>query len=150
MIRLFGIFISLALFLTIGSCAKKILKTSPSDIVTMDELIEAGLNSKEQLIQYLTLFPPNCKQEEYLAWKKPNKDLIPQLTKVGEIRNENYQMQNDEYWGDNAPIDISKYPYAMIDIFKLSNCNSLYFKYREMAGHAGEIRVRLIRKELIR
>lgn len=106
--------------------------------------------SKEELIKYLNKYPPNWKTRLYLEWTKPDPVFKKLLEKVGEIKDEKYVYEYDEYWGEDAPIDFSKYPYSQMEIYKLKNFNNLYFNYKELGGHMPEDRIRLIRKELIK
>ena len=108
------------------------------------------INSRAELINYLKLHPPNWKSKRYLEWTKPDPGFKKQLEKVGEIKDEKYVYDYDEYWGENAPIDFSKYPYSHVEIYKLKDFNNLYFNYKELGGHMPEDRIRLIRKELIK
>jgi hypothetical protein len=107
------------------------------------------LSSKEGIIKYLENHSPDYEGGKYFEWSPVTAEFDRLLVKVGQIRTEDYQIGNEDYWGEDAPIDFSKYPYARIGVYKLEGSNNLYFKYLEQGGHGGELRARLIRKELI-
>jgi len=113
----------------------------------MDEDIK--ISNKKELVEYLEEYPPNCHPQKYQGWEREDKQFVASLHEVGHIIIDIPQVTPEHYWGADAPIDFKYYPYFNIKIYKLKGCNNLYFRYREMAGHAAEKRIRLIRRELI-
>lgn len=107
------------------------------------------LSTKEDIIKYLAKHPPDYENEGYLEWSLVTAEFDKLLSKIGEIRYNDYEMINNNYWGEDTSINFSKYPYARIDVYKLKNSNNIYFKYLEQGGHGAELRARLVRKELI-
>lgn len=126
---------------TLISCSSKKIKTNMKE--------DIKISNKKELMEYLEEYAPNCDTEKYLGWIREDKEFIPSLHQVGHIQIDIPQVTPDHYWGPNAPIDFNFYPYFNIKIYKKKGCNNLYFRYKEMAGHAAEDRIRLIRRELI-
>ena len=97
-----------------------------------------------------------CHYEKYLEWVRIDGEDLAQMEKIGKVVNDNRQEQSgptvhrqDKYWGKDAIMAFGSYPYYGCIVHKCVHCQRLFFVYREMAGHAAELRCRYIREELL-
>jgi hypothetical protein len=90
------------------------------------------------------------KHKDFWEWAKETPELVAKLELIGQIKIEpvgdHYDLQ---YWGENAPIQLDKYPYYGCKVLRCKVCGALFFHYEEIGGHGGQKRYRLVRKELI-
>lgn len=97
-----------------------------------------------------------CHYEKYLEWIRVDAEDLAQMEEIGKVFNDNIQEQSEptvhhqnEYWGKDALMAFGYYPYYGCRLHKCLHCQRLFFVYREMGGHAGEVRCRYIREELL-
>lgn len=87
---------------------------------------------------------------DFFEWKNETEELKNNLIKIGQISVSPSDNQNDlQYWGENAAIQIDKYPYYGCEIFQCKKCDTIFFYYLELGGHGPQKRYRVIRRELI-
>lgn len=53
------------------------------------------------------------------------------------------------YWSETAPVAVHYYPYAGCTIHRCRRCSRIYLHYRELGGHAAQLRLRLVDPRLI-
>jgi hypothetical protein len=97
-----------------------------------------------------------CHYEKYLEWVQVNREDVAHMREIGKVVNDNRQEQSgptvyrqDQYWGKDAKMAFGSYPYYGCMVHKCVHCQRLFFVYREMGGHAAEVRYRYIREELM-
>ncbi|UUC45139.1 hypothetical protein [Flavobacterium cerinum] len=87
---------------------------------------------------------------DFLEWNNETEELKTNLTKIGQIAIQPNEKQWDsQYWGQEAKIQLDRYPYYGCEIFQCQKCNTFFFYYLESGGHGAQKRYRVIRKELI-
>lgn len=85
----------------------------------------------------------------YLGWEKLDAVDEVDLVYIGELDVPPGRFDESQYWGHDAPQDLSSYPYYGCDIYRYGARGGVYFRYEEMGGHVPEKRCRLVRRELI-
>ena len=97
-----------------------------------------------------------CHYEKYLDWVRVDREDAAQMKEIGDLVDNNGQDQLSpnvhplhEYWGKNAKMALGYYPYGGCRVHECIHCRRLFFVYREMAGHAAELRCRYIKEELL-
>ena len=87
---------------------------------------------------------------DFLEWHNETEELKTSLTKIGQIAIQPSEKQWDsQYWGQDAKIQLDRYPYYGCEIFQCQKCNTVFFYYLELGGHGAQKRYRVIRKDLI-
>jgi hypothetical protein len=95
-----------------------------------------------------------CHYEKYLEWVGVDGEDLAQMKEIGGVINDNTQKPppthvKDVYWGKDTKMVFGYYPYYGCRVHMCVHCQRLFFVYREMGGHAGEVRCRYIREELM-
>lgn len=91
----------------------------------------------------------NCDHSKYLEWENETPELKETLIKRGEIDINPKTWKNDEYWGKDAPIKFSWYPFHSCEIYQCTKCKEFFFHYVELSGHRRQKRYRIINLGLI-
>ena len=110
--------------------------------------------NEEQLLDYLQNTETNNQcggHPDFREWNNETPELQSKLFKIGQLADSirpDADQYNFQYWGEDAPISLTKYPYYGCDLLQCSQCNTLFFYYLELGGHGAQKRYRLLRKEL--
>lgn len=91
----------------------------------------------------------DCDHSKYRQWENETSELKSKLIKRGKIDIRPKTWKNDEYWGENAPIKFSWYPFHSCEIHQCLECKEFFFHYIEHGGHGSQKRYRIIDLELI-
>lgn len=90
-----------------------------------------------------------CSHDRYKQWENETKELKTKLQKRGEINVTPKTWEHEQYWGNDAPIVFSKYPYHSCEIYQCKDCKEFFFHYIEDGGHGSQKRYRIIDINLI-
>lgn len=91
----------------------------------------------------------NCNHSKYRQWDNETPELKEKLIKQGKIDINPKTWVNDKYWGEDAPIKFSWYPFHSCEIHQCIDCREFFFHYIEDGGHGSQKRYRIIDLELI-
>ncbi len=88
---------------------------------------------------------------KYNSWTKINANELSKLEFIGEIEGSKEDLKEIEteinYWDKKYPISFHHYPYSHCKIYRENN--KFFMVYKDFAGHAPELRIRLISLELL-
>jgi len=94
--------------------------------------------------------------ERYLSWTKLetlDKFKFEKVLSLKDCENQGsadvFPTVSENYWSDDAPIDIDLYPAAFSDIYLDPLTGNHFLVYTEFGGHAPELRCRLIQGHLL-
>jgi len=90
----------------------------------------------------------HCNHSLYLQWSNGSSAFESNLVPIGQIIQQDITIGSGSYWGFNAPICLSEYPYCECQILQCEKCRHVFFHYVEYGGHGPQKRYRLIRKVL--
>jgi hypothetical protein len=110
------------------------------------------LNAQELLKVLSSLKVDACcgEHKDFFQWNNETEELKNCLFKIGQVSVQPSETPfESQYWGEDAPIRLDKYPYYLCNIFQCKKCRALFFYYLELGGHGAQKRYRLVRKELI-
>lgn len=110
------------------------------------------ISERTELLEFLAQnkeIESGCNHTKYLSWENKEVKQTDNFKKVAEIKNPINWSSQTNYWGENAPIELKKYPYWMCEIQRCEKCGKLFFHYSEDGGHGTQLRYRLIRPELL-
>ena len=71
------------------------------------------------------------------------------LNKRGNIDVNPKTWEVEQYWGNDAPIVLTKYPYHSCEVYQCIDCKEFFFHYTEDGGHGSQKRYRIINVDLI-
>ncbi len=90
-----------------------------------------------------------CDHSKYKQWENETAELKMYLIKRGQVNYPINDRMNEDYWGEYAPIVLSKYPFHNCEIYQCSKCKEFFFYYLENGGHGVQKRYRIINVNLI-
>lgn len=114
--------------------------------------MDTVISNKTELLEFIAQhnkIQSDCDHAKYLSWENKDPEQTDYFYKVAKIQNPVDWSSQTNYWGNNAPIELNKYPYWMCEIQKCKKCGKLFFHYHEDSGHSQQLRYRLIRPELL-
>ena len=85
----------------------------------------------------------------YRQWENETSELKNKIIKRGKLDTPSKTWKNDKYWGEDAPIILSCYPFHSCEIHQCLECKEFFFHYTEDGGHGSQKRYRIIDLELI-
>jgi len=92
---------------------------------------------------------PVCNHNNYKQWENETDKLKLTLEKCGQINIKPKTWEHEQYWGNDSPIILSKYPYHSCEIYRCRKCQQFFFHYIEYGGHGSQKRYRIIDVSLI-
>lgn len=91
----------------------------------------------------------DCDHSKFIQWANETLEIKEKLVNRGKIDQLPKTWKNSEYWGEQAPIKFSWYPFHSCEIHQCLVCNEFFFHYIEDGGHGSQKRYRIIDLELI-
>tara|TARA_B100001057_G_scaffold286166_1_gene286315 strand:- start:462 stop:1112 length:651 start_codon:yes stop_codon:yes gene_type:complete len=97
-----------------------------------------------------------CNHSDFIAWNNIKSETLENdFQKIGDLNDSRYphytyNQLNENYWSKDALIALNFYPYQECELYQCDKCKNIFLHYTERGGHGPQLRIRMVRPDLIR